>query len=342
MSVNNTVPSHYFSGQGVVMLASRDANGNPQKLRPVGNVSALKITAATTTVEHKEAQTGGRGIDLRLQTATNAGLAMTMESFNSANLAQALRGTATQVAASSVVGEATFAYVGGVSAVKHISINSPVVKQGATTLTAYVDSATPYDYRPYNDGGSFAWNDGSILAYAGLGLAASAIAVGATTTITVTSSAGAIVGGLIICRGYAGADAGTINNKTFVITAVADATHITFNAVTTALTITVGTNKNVWDAQPITVDYAWATQAKVDALTVGITDIWMRFEGLNTAESLEPVVVEVFRFSTDPLKELALISDTVGQFELDGSILLDAQQLAATGSPYFRVTSLDL
>jgi hypothetical protein len=47
------------------------------------------------------------------------------------------------------------------------------------------------------------------------------------------------------------------------------------------------------------------------------------------------VVVEVFRFLTDPLKELSLISDTVQQFVLEGSVLADASK--TTGSKFFKV-----
>lgn len=340
MSTNNTVPSHYFSGQGVVMLASKLASGKPGRLRPVGNVSDLKITAAATVVNHKESQTGQRGTDLRLQTGVEGGLSMTMENFDRYNLAQALRGNITPVAGATIVAEAINVYPGAVSAAAHINISAVAVKQGLTTLTAYVNDTTPYDYRPYTDGGSFAWNDGSTIAWAGLGVAASAIAVGATTQITLAATANAVVGGLIYVRGYTGADAAAINGHSYTITAV-DATHITFAFNSASLTLVATGSKNVWDGQAATVDYTYSDQVVVDALTQGISDIWMRFEGLNTAEDNKPVIIEVFRFSTDPLKELAMISDTIANFVLEGSVLLDAQQLASTGSPYFRVTTLD-
>lgn len=92
------------------------------------------------------------------------------------------------------------------------------------------------------------------------------------------------------------------------------------------------------EGDAITVDYAFATQYLSDALTLGLTDLYMRFEGLNTADTNAPVVVEVFKFSVDPLKELSLISDTVQQFVLSGDILSDP--LRATGSKYFNVRQL--
>lgn len=339
MSVHFDNQSYYYSGQGQVFLGGRQANGKPGKLLAIGNVSDLKISVETTVVEHKEAQTGQRGIDLRLQTETKASLSMTMESFVATNLAQALRGTNTARTASSVTGEAISLYPGGVTGLGHINVSAVAIKQnaGATTLTAYVDDVTPYDYKVNTDAGSILVNDGSSLAWANLGVAASAIAVGATTTVTVSSAANAAVGGTIYVRGFAGADAADINDQHFTITAVT-ATTITFAVDTTGDTITVTGSKLVWDGVAGTADYGWTDQNLIDALNVGITDIYMRFEGLNTAQSNQPVVVEVFRFSTDPLKELALISDTVQQFVLEGSVLLDSLQ--TTGSKYFSVKTL--
>jgi hypothetical protein len=337
---NNAVQSHYFSGQGVVMLAERSAAGRPLKLRPVGNVSDLKITLGSTVVEHKESQTGQRGTDLRLQTGVAAGVAMTIENFDRLNLAQALRGDIINVAGAALTAEAGALYVGGVAALRHINISSYTVKEGATTLIEFVDDSTPYDYKAYADGGSFLFNDGTTLAFSAAGVAATAITVGATTAVTVASTAGAYVGGTINCRGFTGADAADINGKNFLITEVTSGTSLKFSADTTADTITAtGSPKVVWDGTVTATDYTYSDQFTIGALENGISDIWMRFEGLNTAEDNRPVVVEVFRFSTDPLKELALISDTVGNFALEGSALLDALQL--TGSKYFRITMLD-
>lgn len=94
----------------------------------------------------------------------------------------------------------------------------------------------------------------------------------------------------------------------------------------------------VEDAADLTVDYTYANQYLVDALTQPLTDNWLRFEGLNTVETNEPVVVDVFRFSNDPLKELAMISDTFGQFAIEGSVLKDDTR--PTGSKYFSIKKL--
>src|SRR2546426_566350 len=108
--------NHYYSGQGVVLVGDRDATtGKPIGLIPVGNVSDLKIAIATTVVEHKESQTGQRGIDLRLTTETKANLSMTMQNFLASNLATALRGAAATIASGSVTAEAINGYKGKVT-----------------------------------------------------------------------------------------------------------------------------------------------------------------------------------------------------------------------------------
>jgi hypothetical protein len=84
--------------------------------------------------------------------------------------------------------------------------------------------------------------------------------------------------------------------------------------------------------------YHYAEHYIVDALTRPITDNWLRFEGLNTVEENSPVIVDVFRFSNDPLKELALLSDTFGQFVIEGSVLKDDTRLF--GSNYFSIKKL--
>lgn len=89
------------------------------------------------------------------------------------------------------------------------------------------------------------------------------------------------------------------------------------------------------DPITLTVGYAYEEQFLVDALTEPIVDNWVRFEGLNTAEENDPVVIDVFRFQNDPLKELAMLSDTYGQFMLEGSILKDDTR--QSGSKYFII-----
>lgn len=259
--------NHYYSGQGVVLLAQRDASGNPKGFKPVGNVSDLKISVGVSTMEHKESTTGQRATDLRLTTETKCSLSMTVENFIAANLADSLRGSDTAVASGSAVDQAFKGFAGLVSALPHIRVSDVVVKDTAVTpvtLTPYSGSGK-WDYRVNSEAGS------------------------------------------ILING----DAGTRDKLTTVPA----------------------------DGVALTASYDYEAQIKVDALTEGAKELYMRFEGLNTAEGNDPVVVEVFKFLTDPLKELSLISDAVQQFTLEGSVLADATK--TTGSQFFNVVKLN-
>lgn len=244
--------NHYYSGQGVVMLAQRDANGNPTGFTSLGNVSDLKISIGVSTLEHKESQTGQRATDLRLTTETKASLSMTVENFISANLADALRGADTEIAGGTATDVAVKAYLGKVISLPHVQISAVTVSDGATPLVA------GKDYWVNKEAGSIKF----------------------------------------------------------------------------APTITGVTN-----GDELLVDYTYAKQIRVDALTEGAKELYMRFEGLNTAEDNDPVVVEVFKFLTDPLKELSLVSDGIQQFTLEGSVLADSTK--TTGSKFFQVVKLN-
>lgn len=254
--------SEYYSGQGVLMVGTRNPiTGAGDKFLPVGNVSALKLGLAATTSEHKESQTGVRGIDKRLTTELKSSISMTMESWTPANLAMALRGTSTPVAAGSATGE-DLEFTGGfISPLKHLKVSAVVIKKGLTSLVAYVEGTATaadgeWDYKVNTEAGSVQW---------------------------------------------------ATDPKTALLV----------------------------DTDALEADYSYAAQSKADALNAAPGEVYLRFEGLNTADENKPVVVDVFRMQTDPLKELSLISDAIGEFVLEGSVLFDSVQ---TGSKYFRVT----
>jgi hypothetical protein len=259
--------NYYYSGQGVVMIGVKDpVTGNPLGLRPVGNVTDLKVSIATTVLNHKGSQDGQRAIDARLQTETNATLSMTIDNWNSLNLSKALRGGETSVIGASVTALATTGYPGLVTGLPHVRVSAVSVKLGATALTDYVNDQTAWDYKINADAGSILFNDG---------------------------------------------------------TGPAPVSHLT--------------GQGPW---AVTVDYTYAAQFLVDSLTQALTENWLRFEGLNTADGNSPVVVDIFRFSNDPLRELALISDTFGQFVLEGTVLKDATRPPGM-SAYFQVKKLN-
>jgi len=139
---NACVQSQYFSGQGAVLLADRDASGNPTGgFTPVGNVSALTLGVETTTYQHKESCSGARGVDLEIVQEISVSMSMTMESLSKENLALALYGTESLVSAGTVTDEAITAVVDKWVGLNYINISSVVVTDstGTTTYTEGTD-----------------------------------------------------------------------------------------------------------------------------------------------------------------------------------------------------------
>lgn len=326
--------TYYYSGQGVVMIGERDANGAPKGLKAVGNVTDLKIAIETSVLEHKESQSGQRAVDFRLTTETKASVSMTFENFVRDILALALRGDYTDVAAGSVTAGA-FKWHPGVMPLPKIKVSAVAVKRGATALTAYVNDVTPYDYKLNAEAGSIQFNDGATLAVDKIttgGTVPTAIVVGALTRVTVANTAA--VGDYAIITGLAGADAAMVNGKALKV-AAATSTYVDLALDTTGKIITIGAPLSVFSGQALAVDYTYAAQGEVNALTKGTQERYLRFEGLNTLDGNNPVVVEVFKFTVDPTKEQALISgEEAAGFVLDGSVLADPLQ--TSGSQFFK------
>lgn len=329
--------SYYYSGQGVVMLARRDASGNPKGFEALGNCPAAQITIETTNTEHKESQSGQRATDLRLVTDTQAAIALTLENYAADVLARALRGDHTAVAAGTVSSEGVTLFNGKILPFARKRVSAVTLSRGAQALTPYVDDATPWDYKLNGDAGSVLINDGSVTAIDKLttgGTAPSAISVGATTSITVANSAA--VGDYVSFTGFTGADAALINGKRHKIL-TASSTAITIDLNTTGKTITVGTPLSAFDGVALTAAYTFAAQNQVDALTQGQIEYFLRFEGLNTADGNNPVILEAFRVVFDPTQAKDLINDeNPAQFVLNGSILSDSTR--SSGSKFFRET----
>jgi hypothetical protein len=332
----------YFSGQGVVLVGLRDSLGRPKGLRSMGNVSALKITTATSVLEHKESHTGQRGTDKRITTEVKVGLSMTGENFSGRNLADFTRGLLTEVAAGTETAYAVVAYPGLVSPLGHVGVTVSAVKTGATSLTGWVDDDTAWDYKVNEDHGSIKFNDGVDTAYsANWGAIVTAITVGATTVITCDPGTLA-VGDVVTCSGFTGADAANLNAIALTVSAVSGTGFSSTTVDTTGDTITTAAGTRAVFAtagHSYTVAYTYLDQELIGALSQGTLELYMRFEGLNTAEESEAVVVEVFKCSTDPLKDFDMISDGIQAFVLEGSVLADT--LRASGSQYFRVMKLD-
>lgn len=82
--------------------------------------------------------------------------------------------------------------------------------------------------------------------------------------------------------------------------------------------------------QPFKASYSYAAVKSTGFFTQPITEVALRFHGLNTVTGdTRRVLVETYRVALDPTKELGLISDDYGKFVLDGDGLQDPTRNAS-------------
>jgi len=129
MAGGTCVVSQYFSGQGPVLLATRDpSTGAPEGFLPVGNVASLTIAVEREEFEHKESCSGARAIDLTITQEISATVTMVLESLNRENLALALFGTSSTITGASVVAEQIIARHDKFVPLAHIKVSAIVVE----------------------------------------------------------------------------------------------------------------------------------------------------------------------------------------------------------------------
>lgn len=76
--------------------------------------------------------------------------------------------------------------------------------------------------------------------------------------------------------------------------------------------------------QPFKIDYANGAATNINMMTGAAPERWVRFVGKNTADNDKTVMVDLYKVSFDPLKDLSMISDDLARFELAGSVLMDS------------------
>lgn len=134
--------SNYLSGQGVLLLATKDGTtGEPNSgFRAVGNVSALTVGNEVDEFEHKESQSGQRAVDLTLITEISVSVNFTMESLISENLALAFKGTAADIAGATVSDVAYVGYHDLWTPLAHIDLSAVVITNTGGIVTYVLDT----------------------------------------------------------------------------------------------------------------------------------------------------------------------------------------------------------
>jgi hypothetical protein len=75
--------------------------------------------------------------------------------------------------------------------------------------------------------------------------------------------------------------------------------------------------------QPFKVDYAYGAAKRTAMFKSAQPEVWLRFDGINTADANSPVIIDLYRVAIQPTKDLSLISEDLQKFELSGRVLAD-------------------
>lgn len=75
--------------------------------------------------------------------------------------------------------------------------------------------------------------------------------------------------------------------------------------------------------QPFKIDYAYGAAKRLAMFKTGQPEVWLRFDGLNTADANKPVIIDLYRVVLNPSKDFSLVGEELQKFELSGRVLAD-------------------
>lgn len=79
--------------------------------------------------------------------------------------------------------------------------------------------------------------------------------------------------------------------------------------------------------QPFLVSYTRGAAKRTAMFRSAQPEVWLRFDGLNTADNNKPVILDLYRVAIAPTKDLSLIAEELQRFELTGRVLADPSKI---------------
>jgi hypothetical protein len=132
--------NYYYSGQGSLYAAVRNSTtGKPEGFTRIGNVPELSLDIEVSNFEHKESETGARGLDLIINKERKGKFTFKIESITLENLALGLMGSTSAITGATVSDEAHKVYLGKRSALAHPDVSAVTITAGVTPLVAGTD-----------------------------------------------------------------------------------------------------------------------------------------------------------------------------------------------------------
>ena len=101
-------------------------------------------------------------------------------------------------------------------------------------------------------------------------------------------------------------------------------------------------NGAITEGQSVEANYTTGAQETVAAFGEPNTEYWLRFNGLNTAEENNPVIIDCFKVRFAPSQDVAVINDDdFATYQQSGDCLFDATQpVSGKLGRYFSVRQL--
>lgn len=136
--------THSYMGKGTVYLRARSGGGG---LMPIGNCSQLELSVETDSVTQPDYTSAGGGNANEIDRVSDVGMAITMLELKPANLAMALRGTASELEGTTHDDERHTAYVGGLVALSRNpdTTKTVTVVQDPDSAAVTLTEGTDYD-----------------------------------------------------------------------------------------------------------------------------------------------------------------------------------------------------
>lgn len=271
----------------------------------IGNVSALSLEISEDEKSLTDYTQPGGGQWAALSRVSGINASMTLHDLDPLNLARAIYGDTSAVAAGTATPETHTAYQGGLLRLARPAPTNVVVTFTAPTWTAE---------KAYLLGDTI--TDGTAIQECTTAGTSGGTAPTWSTTLGGTTADGA--GALVWThRGAA--------------TAIADSD---YEVRPEGILILDG---RIGDGSSVTVTYSYAAYSAVEALTAGSGIFELTFGGLNEANSNSPVILDIWRLQISAASNLPFLSDDFASLEVTGKVLMDPTKTGAGISKYFRV-----
>jgi len=137
-------PTRLYSGQGVLYVANRNANGTPAGFVDIGNCSALMVNPSIDSFDHQESRTGKNFTDKRIKRMVRAEVSMTLDSVAKEALELYLFATNTQNASATITDEVVTAVHNKIVKLSRMNVTAISAVTNTAGTTTYV-AGTDYE-----------------------------------------------------------------------------------------------------------------------------------------------------------------------------------------------------